>query len=88
MLVLILAQPAGPVGAAGRTGENVVLRPEQTTQAPVIDGVLDDPAWNGAPIIEEPFITNNPVYGKAVPEKTKVWLSLRSRQPLFRLLLL
>jgi len=73
MLVLIQVSLSGL--AAGRTGENVVLRPEQTSQAPVIDGVLDDLAWSGEPIIQEPFITNNPVYGKALAEKTKVWIS-------------
>ncbi len=73
MLLLILTCLAGY--AVGRTGENVVLRPEQTDQAPVIDGVLDDPAWSKGPIIDEPFITNSPVYGKPLPEKTSVWIS-------------
>jgi hypothetical protein len=74
LFMLILA--CLPTRAAGqRTGENVVLRPERTVQPPVIDGILDDQAWQGAPIVEEPFITNNPVYGKPVPEKTKVWLT-------------
>ena len=73
MFVLILTCMAGH--AAGRTGENVVLRPERTTQAPVIDAVLDDPAWSSGPIVQEPFITNSPVYGKQLQEKTKVWLT-------------
>jgi len=64
---------SGP--AAGRTGANVVLRPEPTDQAPKIDAVLDDPAWKSGPLVEEPFYTNSPVYGKPLPEKTKVWIS-------------
>ncbi len=73
LLLLILTCLSGL--AVGRTGENVVLRPKQTTVAPVIDGVLDDPAWSSGPIVQESFITNSPVYGKQLPEKTKVWLS-------------
>ncbi|HSQ34636.1 MAG TPA: DUF5916 domain-containing protein [Candidatus Binatia bacterium] len=73
MLLLILTCLSGP--AAGRTGENVVLRPEQTDQAPKIDAVLDDHAWKNGPIVQEPFVTNGPVYGKPLPEKTKVWIS-------------
>lgn len=75
-LMLIFACAILPGLAAGtRTGENVVLRPEHTDKPPVIDGVLDDPAWGSEPIVQEPFITNNPVYGTALPEKTKVWLT-------------
>jgi hypothetical protein len=73
MLLLVFTRLSG--SAAGRSGGDVVLRPEHTDQAPVIDGVLDDPAWKGGPIIEEPFITNSPVYGKSIAEKTKVWLT-------------
>jgi len=61
--------------ASQRTGENVVLRPAMTSQPPVIDGVLDDPAWSGGPIVHEPFIINNPVYGTPLPEKTQIWLT-------------
>ena len=46
-----------------------------TARPPVIDGVLDDPAWSSGPIVNEPFIINNPVYGTPLPEKTKVWLT-------------
>jgi hypothetical protein len=69
-LLLIPRQAAGQ-----RIGENVVLRPPQAPVPPKIDGVLDDAAWKNAPTIEGPFVTNSPVYGKSVPEKTKVWIS-------------
>ena len=75
-IILILILTGLPGRAAGqRTGENVVLRPQMTAKPPAIDGVLDDPAWSSGPIINEPFIINNPVYGTPLPEKTKVWLT-------------
>lgn len=72
-LFLLLAGLAGH--AAGRTGENVVLRPDRTDRAPVIDGVLDDAAWKSGPIVQDPFIANSPVYGKPIAERTLVWLT-------------
>jgi len=74
MLILILPCLAGQA-AEQRIGENVVLRPRMTSQPPKIDGILDDPAWSSGPIVHEPFITNNPVYGTPLPEKTEVWLT-------------
>jgi putative ubiquitin-RnfH superfamily antitoxin RatB of RatAB toxin-antitoxin module len=43
----------------------------QVAQAPRIDGVLDDSAWQNAPEALD-FVTNTPVYGKPAAVKTAV----------------
>lgn len=58
-----------------RIGEGQTLRPKRTETAPVIDGVLDDAVWQNGPIVNEPFVTNTPVYGDRLPQKTEVYLS-------------
>lgn len=58
-----------------RVGEGRVLYPKRVEQPPRIDGKLDEPAWKDGPIVSEPFITNNPVYGNVSPQKTEVWLT-------------
>lgn len=58
-----------------RVGEGVVLKPVLATQVPHMDGVLDDPVWQGPPQVAGPFITNNPVYGETLPQKTEVWIA-------------
>lgn len=43
----------------------------KSSQAPIIDGSLDDAAWQSAPIATD-FITNTPVFGKPASAKTIV----------------
>ena len=56
-------------------GEGVTLHPLAVTEAPVIDGRLDDAAWSGKPLVDGYFITNNPVYGLESDQKTRVWMA-------------
>ncbi|MEK7225614.1 MAG: hypothetical protein AAB221_08020, partial [Bacteroidota bacterium] len=45
------------------------LQAIKTSQAPKIDGNLDDAAWGNAPILTD-FIQNFPTYGLPVSRKT------------------
>lgn len=56
-------------------GKTTVLKPVLAKVPPVIDGVLDDEAWKSGPIINDTFISYNPHYGEALPQKTRVWLA-------------
>ncbi len=56
-------------------GEGRVIYPKRTEQPPKIDGKLDDPAWQGAPTVNDPFITRIPVYGEVSAQKTEVWVT-------------
>jgi hypothetical protein len=51
--------------------ENKNLQAVRTEQAPKIDGVLDDPVWQNAPIASS-FIQNNPVPGTVEKNPTEV----------------
>ncbi len=54
------------------------LIPSRVTVAPRIDGVLDDAAWQGKPIIDDILITYNPVDGDVLPQDTKIWMAYDS----------
>nr|WP_294908596.1 DUF5916 domain-containing protein [uncultured Lacibacter sp.] len=49
------------------------LQASKVTQAPKLDGVLDEPIWQSAPVAEN-FIVNSPNYGEASAHKTKVYV--------------
>jgi hypothetical protein len=61
-----------------RVGAGVVLHPVRVEQAPKIDGVLDDPAWQNPPAVKAHYISNRPVYGEVSPQKTEVWMAYNS----------
>ncbi len=42
---------------------------------PKIDGVLDDPVWQEAPLELGEWLTYNPLYGDKMAQQTKVWIS-------------
>jgi len=74
--IIVVVALSGPTFAQGAlVGNGEVLRPKLAATPPVIDGVLDDPAWQTGPLVTGPFIANRPVYGEAMPERTEVWLT-------------
>jgi hypothetical protein len=79
VLVLLLA--------GGVTAGAVVARPEfpvfNTPVAPVIDGNLDDPGWEGAKISTGEWVTYNPVRGDQLAQKTDVWVAYDARNLYF-----
>lgn len=48
-----------------------VLDAVKATAAPLIDGKLDDPAWEAAPVASD-FIQNYPLYGASASQRTTV----------------
>jgi hypothetical protein len=55
------------------------IRPElhatRVTQPPVIDGSLDDGAWQSSKLPTGEFLSYNPLHGAPIPQTTSVWLS-------------
>ncbi len=45
----------------------------QVSRPPVIDGLLDDEAWAGAPLPTGQWRSYNPLYGDQIPQHTTVW---------------
>ena len=50
------------------------LQSHRLSQPPIIDGVLDDDAWREGPVETGEWLSYNPLYGRPVPQKTKVWI--------------
>jgi hypothetical protein len=51
------------------------LQAVRAAQAPVIDGALDDAAWQVAPLPTGEFLSYNPLHGSSIPQRTTVWIS-------------
>ena len=69
-LILALALSAAP--AYGADEERPRLEPVRTTTPPAIDGVLDDAAWQGAPLPLTEWLTYNPLNGDKIEQLTEV----------------
>jgi hypothetical protein len=65
-------------GASAQSEPRPDLRATRAAAAPVIDGALDDEAWQSAPLPTGEWLSYNPLYGEAIPQKTTVWFSYDS----------
>ena len=76
-LIIIMFLLAGTVGAAnGPINQNV--RPLELVKAeapPVLDGSLDDEIWKKAAMVDEIWVTYNPVNGNELPQRTRAYLA-------------
>ena len=55
--------------------DSSILHSTQINAIPVIDGNLNDEAWNRPADIDGYFTTYSPVNGDKLPERTRVWIS-------------
>jgi hypothetical protein len=75
-LLWLVLPAAAPRAAAD---PRPVLRAERVAQPPSIDGLLDDDAWQVAPLPLGEWRSYNPLHGEAIPQQTRVWLAYDSR---------
>jgi hypothetical protein len=65
--------------AAAQAVRSAPFRPElhshRVDQPPVIDGLLDDEAWKGAPLETGDWLSYNPLHGDGIPQRTRVWIA-------------
>ena len=71
LLVFVGGLGAAPSASAQESWDLYQVGAVRTSQAPEIDGSLDDPAWQRAPVISE-FIQQEPDEGAAATERTEV----------------
>ncbi len=74
ILIMLLAGSAD--AANGDIRQNI--RPLELAKAatpPVLDGILDDEAWQTAAVVDDPWITYNPVNGNELPQRTRAYLA-------------
>lgn len=66
-------------GALSPLHAQSVTRPEvqatRVARAPVIDGLLDDDAWQATPVTTGDWLSYNPLYGDPLPQQTTVWIA-------------
>jgi hypothetical protein len=76
-LIIVLLLLAGSAGAAnGARRQNIrTLEPAKTAVPPVIDGSLDDEAWKNAAVVDDVWITYNPVNGNELPQSTRAYIA-------------
>jgi hypothetical protein len=74
MLVMLLA---GAVHAANGASRQTIrtLEPAKIATPPVLDGSLDDEAWKTAAVIDDVWITYNPVNGSELPQSTRAYMA-------------
>lgn len=62
-----------PAGAAAQNPSPEV-RARRALVAPVLDGVLDDEVWSGAPVPTGTWVSYNPLRGERAQQQTDVWI--------------
>ena len=69
-----------PLSTAARGQEFVrpELRATRVSEPPVIDGALDDVAWQNSKLETGEFLSYNPLHGSKIPQTTTVWMSYDS----------
>ncbi|MCU0236142.1 MAG: carbohydrate binding family 9 domain-containing protein [Acidobacteria bacterium] len=82
ILILLLAGAAPAAGASSpgvaSNGARQTIRDldlPRTATPPVLDGSLDDEAWRNAAVVDDPWITYNPVNGNELPQRTRAYLT-------------
>lgn len=69
------AQTQGPATAAPPTDSRTAsVRSQRLDRPPIIDGILDDRAWQQAPLGTGDWLTYNPLHGERIPQRTTVWV--------------
>jgi hypothetical protein len=68
-VVLLLLAPAA---SAASTDERPRIEPSRTGTPPVVDGALDDEAWEGPPLELSEWLSYNPLNGERLPQRTQV----------------
>jgi hypothetical protein len=70
MLVAVLA-----AGSALAQEARPEFRATRAATAPVIDGALDDEAWQGGAVPTGDWLSYNPLYGDPIAQRTTVWVA-------------
>jgi hypothetical protein len=76
-LIIVLLLLAGSAGAANGAGlQNIrTLELAKSAVPPVLDGALDDEAWKNAAVVDDVWVTYNPVNGNELPQSTRAYIA-------------
>jgi hypothetical protein len=73
LLLIATSIMAGTASAQSTTSPELRASPASTP--PVIDGALDDEAWQQPPLPTGEFLSYDPGHGDTIPQKTTVWFA-------------
>ncbi|MBN2345764.1 MAG: carbohydrate binding family 9 domain-containing protein [Candidatus Aminicenantes bacterium] len=75
-LILVLLLSGAMSAANGNPAQDIrKLEPAKVETPPVLDGSLDDEAWKKATVVDDIWITYNPVNGNELPQRTRAYLA-------------
>jgi hypothetical protein len=76
-MILVILLLAGMTAAAdARLSQNIrPLDLAKTDTPPVLDGLLDDEVWKKAEVVDDVWVTYNPVNGNELPQRTRAYLA-------------
>ncbi len=74
-LIIVLLLLAGSAGAAAQSQTIRTLEPARAAVPPVLDGSLDDEAWKSAAMVDDIWVTYNPVNGNELPQRTRAYIA-------------
>lgn len=80
-LIIVLLIAAIPSSAAPRKSAGAIARGVAAIEVakapapPVIDGSLNDEAWKAATVVDDAWITYNPVNGNEMPQRTRAFMT-------------
>jgi hypothetical protein len=66
---------SGSTGATAAALPRAELRPVKVSRAPLIDGSLDDEAWQQTPMPTGQWLSYNPLHGDSISQQTTVWIT-------------
>lgn len=73
-LVVLLLLAAGAADGAPR--QNIrALELVKAESPPVLDGSLDDKAWKNAAVVDDVWVTYNPINGNELPQRTRAYFA-------------
>lgn len=85
LALLVMAPVITPAEAAAQTSPAppvtsvqavpAELRPVKVSRAPIIDGSLDDEAWQQTPMPTGEWKSYNPLHGDTIAQRTTVWIT-------------
>jgi hypothetical protein len=73
--LLLFSRLLTPGPATAQPSSPVELHAQHVSSPPRVDGVLDDEAWSGAPLLLDNWMSYNPMRGEAAAEQTDVWIA-------------
>ena len=76
-IIVIMCVLAGMLAAATNSIQQNIrtLEPVKASTPPVLDGSLDDEVWKSAALVDDIWVTYNPVNGNELPQRTRAYLA-------------